>query len=208
MSPVTEVDVASIVARTSRSYDALPYTSDPFPNTHPSLLGAIARLFALEAPPLNEAGVLELGCASGGNIVPLAARHPQASFVGVDLSTAQIEAGRARIARLNLSNIALRCQSFAEIESGDASFDYIICHGVYSWVPALLRETILGVCRQHLSPRGVALVSYNVLPGWRMLQALRDCFLLHAAGAAEPAARVAAARALLRVLPQACPDEG
>jgi 2-polyprenyl-3-methyl-5-hydroxy-6-metoxy-1,4-benzoquinol methylase len=172
MSPANELDVASIVARTARSYDALPYTSDPFPNTHPSLLGAIARLFALDTAPVNEARVLELGCASGGNIIPLAARHPQASFVGVDLSKAQIEAGQARLARLNLSNIALRCQSFAEIEKGGAGFDYIICHGVYSWVPAPLREAILRICRENLSPRGVALVSYNVLPGWRMLQPL------------------------------------
>lgn len=207
MPQVDELEVASIVARTSRSYDALPYTSDPIPNTHPSLLGAIARLFALEAAPLNEARVLELGCASGGNIVPLAARHPQASFVGVDLSNAQVAAGLARIARLGLSNIALRCQSFAETETGE-TFDYIICHGVYSWVPAPLRETILRICRDNLSPRGVALVSYNVLPGWRMLQALRDCFLLHAPAEAAPATRVAAARALLQVLPQACPNEG
>lgn len=205
---MSELDVASIVARTSRSYDSLPYTSHPFPNTHPSLLGAIARLFALEAAPLTEARVLELGCASGGNIIPLAARHPHGSFTGIDLSKAQIEAGQARISQLNLSNVALHCQSFAEIEEGDASFDYIICHGVYSWVPAPLRETILRICRDNLSPRGVALVSYNVLPGWRMLQVLRDCFLLHDAADADPAARVAAARALLQVLPQACPEEG
>jgi SAM-dependent methyltransferase/methyltransferase-like protein len=208
MSPANDLDVASVVARTSRSYDALPYISNPFPNTHPSLLGAIARLFALEARPLHEARVLELGCASGGNIIPLAARNPRASFVGVDLSEAQIEAGRARVARLGLSNIALRCQSFAEIERGEGAFDYIVCHGVYSWVPAPLREAILRICRENLSPCGVALVSYNVLPGWRMLQALRDCFLLHAAADADPAARVAAARALLTALPQACPDEG
>jgi methyltransferase-like protein/trans-aconitate methyltransferase len=206
MADTAGLDVASIVARTSRSYDALPYTSNPFPNTHPSLLGALARLFALEAAPLDEARVFELGCASGGNIIPLAARHPGASFVGIDLSNAQVEAGRARIARLGLSNIDLRCQSFAEIEEGAAAFDYIICHGVYSWVPEPLRETILRLCRENLSPRGIALISYNVLPGWRMLQALRDSFLLHAGADADPAARVAQVRALLQLLPQASPD--
>jgi len=206
MPPVPDLDVASIVARTSRSYDALPYTSNPFPNTHPSLLGAIARLFALEAAPLSQARVLELGCASGGNIIPLAARHPHASFVGIDLSNNQIEAGQARIARLGLPNIALRCRSFTEIEKGEAAFDYVICHGVYSWVPEPLRETILRICRDSLSPRGIALISYNVLPGWRMLQALRDCFLLHTGSDADPAARVAETRALLQLLPKACGD--
>ena len=208
MTQAAEPDFASIVARTARSYDALPYTSNPFPNTHPSLLGAIARLFALEAAPLDEARVLELGCASGGNIIPLAARHPSASFVGIDLSEAQIEMGRARVARLNLSNIALRCRSFAENEKGEAGFDYVICHGVYSWVPKPLREAILRICRENLSPRGVALVSYNVLPGWRMLHAVRDCLVLHTTAHADPAARVAAARALLRDLPRASSDSG
>ena len=207
MSPATEPDVSAIVERTARSYDALPYTSDPFPATHPALVGAIARLFALDAAPLAQARVLELGCAAGGNIIPLAARHPQAAFVGLDLSGAQVAAGRARIAQLKLSNIELRCASFSEPAALGLAFDYVICHGVYSWVPAPLRETILRIC-SGLSPRGVALVSYNVLPGWRMLQALRDCFLLHGSADADPRARVAQARALLRFLPQACPEAG
>jgi SAM-dependent methyltransferase len=205
---MSDLDVSAIVARTSRSYDALPYTSDPFPATHPSLVGAIARLFALDAAPLKQARVLELGCAAGGNIIPLAARHPRASFLGVDLSAAQVAAGRARIAQLKLSNIELRCESFSALGALEPAFDYVICHGVYSWVPAPLRETILRICGDCLSPRGVALVSYNVLPGWRMLQALRDCFLLHASADADPRARVAQARALLQSLPQACPEAG
>jgi trans-aconitate methyltransferase len=152
--------------------------------------------------------VLELDCAAGGNIIPLAARYPQASFVGVDLSSAQVAAGQARIAQLNLANIELRRQGFSEFSARGGAFDYIVCHGVYSWVPAPLRETILRICRDNLSPRGVALISYNVLPGWRMLQALRDCFLLHATPDADPRQRVAEARVLLQLLPQACPADG
>ncbi len=207
--PPAEPDVSSIVARTSRSYDALPYTSNPFPLTHPALTGAIARLFALEAAPLGAARVLELGCAAGGNIIPLAARHPGASVLGVDLSAAQVAAGRARIADLKLTNIDIRCQSFADFAVSDAApFDYIICHGVYSWVPGPLRDAILRICRDGLSRRGVALVSYNVLPGWRMLQALRDCFLLNSTPDADPRRRAAQARALMQLLPRGAPDDG
>jgi methyltransferase-like protein len=203
----SDLDVSAIVARTSRNYDALPYTSVPFPNTHPAHTGAIARLFGLEAAPPAAARILELGCAAGGNIIPLAARAPGATVVGIDLSAAQIAAGQARIADLRLANIELRCASFSEVlDAGDAPFDYIICHGVYSWVPAPLRETILRICRTRLSERGVALISYNVLPGWRTLQALRDSFLLHASPDADPRRRVAEVRALLRELPQACPE--
>src|SRR6266700_2624123 len=132
---VSDLDLSSHLARTARSYDALPYTADPFPGTHPSLLGAIARLFAVETAPLAQARILELGCAAGGNIIPLAARHPDAAVVGVDISGAQVAAARRRIADLKLANIEIRCQSFSDVlDVADAPFDYIICHGCYSWV--------------------------------------------------------------------------
>jgi methyltransferase-like protein/trans-aconitate methyltransferase len=207
--PASDPDVSSIVARTARSYDALPYASDPFPFTHPAQVGAVARLFGLDAAPPGTARILELGCASGGNIIPLAARHPGATVVGVDLSGAQVAAGRARVAVLGLANIELRCQDFlAFAGAAEAPFDYVVCHGVYSWVPAPVRDAILRICREKLSPRGVALVSYNVLPGWRLLQALRDSFLLCASPDADPRQRVAQVRALLALMPQACPEPG
>src|SRR4029077_2009803 len=113
------------------------YGSDPFPFTHPSQVGAVARLFGLEAAPPGEARIIELVCAPGGNIIPLAARHPGAAVVGIDLSGAQVATGRARIAALGLANIELRCQDFsALVNAAEAPFDYIVCHGVYSWVPA------------------------------------------------------------------------
>ena len=42
--PPAEPDISAIVARTSRSYDALPYVSNPFPMTHPALVSAGAEL--------------------------------------------------------------------------------------------------------------------------------------------------------------------
>src|SRR5262249_44850110 len=111
-------DLSSILTRTSRSYDALPYTADPFPHTHPSLMAAIARLFAIEAPPPARARILELGCAAGGNIIPLAAHYPDAALVGVEISPAQVATGRARIADLGLTNIDIRCQSFSDLIDG------------------------------------------------------------------------------------------
>src|SRR5436309_1556438 len=93
-------------------------------------------LARLDPTYISVARVLELGCAAGGNIIPLAARNPNASFIGIDLSSAQVESGRARIAQLGLSNIELRCESFSDAAAPDAAFDYIVCHGVYSWVPA------------------------------------------------------------------------
>ena len=196
------------LARTARNYDRLPYESRAFAASQPSRIGGIARAFGLEAAPLATARVLELGCASGGNIIPHALRYPDARFVGIDLSSAQVEAGRTRIARLGLDNIDIRCESLTAIGGELGVFDYIICHGVYSWVPAAVRDAIFRVIEERLSPIGIACVSYNVLPGWRMIQPVHDAFRLDAQGDPDLPDRVARARELLDFLAAATPDRG
>ncbi|MFM5930985.1 MAG: methyltransferase regulatory domain-containing protein, partial [Novosphingobium sp.] len=171
-------------------------------------LGAMAQLFGLEAAPLETARVLELGCAAGGNIIPHAARYPKAQFVGVDLARTQVAAGRARIKSMELENVEILCKSFTEIGEELGAFDYIICHGVYSWVPAQVQDAIMKVIRARLSPVGVACVSYNVLPGWRMMQPLRDAFLLAVPDGVDMLGRVGMAREMLEFLAKTSPDKG
>ncbi len=204
---VTETadDIEAIIAKTALKYDLLPYASNPFPQSQPARIGAIAKLFGLDIAPVENARVLELGCASAGNIIPLAMRYHKAEFVGVDLSRTQVAAGRARIAALKLKNIRILCQSFTEIGDDLGSFDYIICHGVFSWVPAPVREAILRIMHERLSPVGVGFVSYNVLPGWRAMQALRDAFLLEIPDQHNSLARVQQALSLLDFLAAASP---
>ena len=115
---------------TSHDYDALPYLSLPVTYTQPNILAALAALCGLQAPSPGRARVLELGCASGGNLIPLAARFPAAHFVGLDLSARQIGDGNRRIAAFGLSNIELRSGDIAAVDVAPASFDYVICHGV------------------------------------------------------------------------------
>jgi 2-polyprenyl-3-methyl-5-hydroxy-6-metoxy-1,4-benzoquinol methylase len=201
-------DVEAIIARTALKYDLLPYESKPFAQSQPGRLAALCKLFALDAAPLEKARVLELGCASGGNIIPHAVRYPNATFMGVDLARTQVAAGRSRIKSLGLTNIEILCQSFTEIEDDLGQFDYIICHGVFSWVPAAVQDAIFRVVRARLSPVGVACISYNVLPGWRMMQPLRDAFLLEVPDSVDSLGRVAKARELLQFLKQATPDKG
>ncbi|MGB7651144.1 MAG: class I SAM-dependent methyltransferase, partial [Gallionella sp.] len=86
-------------------YDALPYVSMPITYSQPALLAAQARLRGIDAPVAETASVLEIGAASGGNIIPLAARFPNARFHGVDLAAAHIEIGQRRIDELDLSNV-------------------------------------------------------------------------------------------------------
>jgi SAM-dependent methyltransferase len=188
---LSDEHVAAAVARTSRHYDAIPYISYPATSLQPSRLAALATLFGVPTPSVRIARTLEIGCASGGHLIPLAAAFPDGQFVGIDVSQVQIDTGRSRLQRLGLNNIDLLCQSVTDLTLADARFDYIICHGVYSWVPPFIREAILRLCRQLLSPDGVAVISYNVLPGWRMFQVVRDCMMLHAGKETEIAQRSA-----------------
>jgi len=184
------------VLRTARRYDEIPYVSIPDQALQPSRLCALARLFGLAPPAPSAARTLEIGCASGGHLIPLAAAHPDAHFTGIDISPVQIAEGQARIARLGLGNVRLEVRSFTELDAADGPFDYIVCHGVYSWVSEELSEKLLQACRETLAPDGIAAVSYNVLPGWRMCQMLRDAALFHTAGADSHQTRMAATRQL------------
>ena len=185
------------------SYDEVPYPTRAFPQTHPDNLAAIATLFGLAPPAVATCRVLELGCAAGGNLIPMAAAFPDAQFLGVDLSAVQIEQGKARVQELGLTNIELRHQSISDLTESDGLFDYIICHGVYSWVPASVRDAIIRVARENLSERGIAYISYNVFPGWRLRGALRDAILFHVEGETDPRRRIAMARQMLAQLADA-----
>ena len=128
------------LAETDRNaYDELPYLRLPFPQTHPGRLAAQARLFGVTAPPVATCRVLELGCASADNLVPMAVAAPAARFVGIDLSARQIDEGRATIAALGLTNIELVAADIMAIDASFGTFDYIVAHGVYSWVPPDVR---------------------------------------------------------------------
>lgn len=117
------------------TYDDVPYDSQPFPQTHPDRLAVIGQLLSMRCAPPNRCRVLELGCAAGGNLIPLAYALPDSQFVGIDLSRVQIEEGLETIRAVALKNIDLRQLSILDVGADLGKFDYILCHGVYSWIP-------------------------------------------------------------------------
>ena len=187
------------------SYDSFPYESHAFFETHPDHLATQATLFGLRPPPVAGCRVLEIGCAAGGNLIPMALGMPSARFVGVDLSSRQIADGRAQAERFGLTNLDLRAMDLAAIGPDLGTFDYIICHGVYSWVPPAAQDAILALCRRALTPGGVAFVSFNVLPGWHERGMVREMMLYHVAAIADPAEKARAARVFLDDLIAAIP---
>ena len=52
--------------------------------------------------------MLELGCAAGGNLIPMACAFPGSHFIGIDLSESEVADGRELVAALALKNIELK----------------------------------------------------------------------------------------------------
>lgn len=196
------------VESTPNSYDEVPYESHPYPQSHPSRLFTVATLFGLAPPAVATARILELGCASGGNLVPIAEQLPETRIVGIDQSARQIADGLKVVEELGLTNLSLRHASIMDVDASFGTFDYIICHGVFSWVPTEVREKILSICAERLSPSGVAYISYNTYPGWHMRGMIRDMMRYHAAKYATPRHKTQHARALLDFLADSVRNDG
>jgi SAM-dependent methyltransferase len=182
------------------AYDALPYDNFPFRPTHPDVIGTIASLMGMRPAPFAQCRILELGCGMGGNLLNMAIAAPQSRFMGVDLSVRQIEMARDEAFAVGARNVEYAVADILSLTPDLGQFDYIICHGVWSWVPQPVRTHIFALMRDLLAPEGVGFISYNVLPGWHFRGALRS-MVQHALPAdGTPAERAAAARAYLTEL--------
>ena len=184
---------------TASSYDALPYISRPHLATYPHRVAAVARLFGMQPAPENveRCRVLELGCAQGGNILPMAVTMPQSEFYAVDASRRQIEVGCRKIHRLGLQNIRLEQIKFSDFPKDAGLFHYIIAHGIYSWISSADRDVLLEICQRHLAPNGVVYLSYNVLPGWHDRLPVREALRFHVRDTLDPDARLKRAMSML-----------
>ena len=173
------------------SYDRTPYEGLPANDSHPERLYTIGFLFGLSPQPVTASRVLELGCADGGNLIPMAYNLPGSEFLGVDLSARQIEMGRETINGLGLTNIRLEQADILDINASHGVFDYIICHGVYSWVPTPVRDKIMAIMAANLCDHGVGYVDFNTYPGWYGPETLRRLMKLHTDGIDDPRDKVA-----------------
>ena len=159
------------------SYDDFLYVSKAFASCSINSLIATARIYGLDPAPIKGARVLELGSSCGGNIIPQALYYPEATFTGIDLSSVQIKHGNELIESMGLTNVTLLEKDIMDIDDDFGTFDYILVHGIWSWVPDMVKDKILSICNRNLSDRGIAYVSYNTYPGWKRLEQMRDIML-------------------------------
>jgi methyltransferase-like protein/2-polyprenyl-3-methyl-5-hydroxy-6-metoxy-1,4-benzoquinol methylase len=189
------------------SYDDLPYPSHTYAESGVDHLAVRAILSGLEPSPLETCRVLELGCGQGLNLLALAGYYPQAEFVGVDAAAQPIEAAQQLAQQFQLNNLNFHHLNLEAIPAEWGQFDYVIAHGVYSWVSPETQTALLKICKQHLKPQGVVYISYNVYPGWHINTALRDLMFFHTRQQTDTHQRAQQARQLLAYLAENLPIE-
>ena len=148
-------------------YETQVYPPMSHPLSDPAVSAVAAKLAGLEAPHPRRARILEIGCSSGHNLIPLALRWPESRFTGIDLAQRPIDEARGRAARAGVGNVEFHAVDLREFEPEDGPFDFIIAHGFFSWVPDEVKAALLLFCRRHLSVSGVATVSFNLQCGWK-----------------------------------------
>jgi SAM-dependent methyltransferase len=200
----------SLNADKANPYDVTPYIDLSYVATHPNRLATMARLLGRKPAPVANCRFLEIGCAAGGNLLPMAYSLPNAEFVGIDYSARQIEDGKQRIRQLGLDNVKLICADVgaldAAVEAELGTFDYFVAHGFYSWTPPHVRDAMLALCKRVLRPNGIGYVSYNTYPGWHTLGMIRDAMLYHGQDADTPDEKANAGRAMASFLAQYAND--
>jgi SAM-dependent methyltransferase len=112
----------------------------------------------------------ELGSGRGLTIDVLAAANPGGHFYGVDFNPAHVRGARQLAETAGLTNVTLLENSFEELVDGKVhdlpQFDFIVLHGVYTWVGAENRKNVRRFISDFLKPGGIVYVTYNAMPGW------------------------------------------
>ena len=184
-------------------YDRVAYPTMAHPQTFVEGLAVKALLRGMNPTPPSRARVLELGCGDGFNLAAMAALNPEASYTGIDYSASTIERGRAMMEELKVPQVRLEAADIRSLDPAFGEFDYIIAHGVYSWVPEAVRNAVLATISRHLSPHGVAFVSYLALPGAYLREMVRTMVRFHTRAETGVREKTAQSRVLMQLLASA-----
>ena len=171
-------------------YQQQCYPPMSHPLADPAVSAVAAKIGGLDVPHPRRARILEIGCSSGHHLIPLAMRWPESCLVGIDLAERSIMEARERAAVAGVTNVEFHAVDLREFHPAGGPFDFIIAHGFFSWVPDEVKAALLRFCREHLSPSGIATISFNLACGWkprlpviakvRAIQQARGCGVVEA----------------------------
>jgi SAM-dependent methyltransferase len=150
------------------------YTSGFYREISPGWIATGAMLLGHRPPDLSRPfRYAELGCGHGISLNVFAAANPNGEFHGFDFNPAHVESGRRTATRAGLANAHFYELSFGDLadapEGQFPQFDFIVAHGIWSWVSPAVRQQMAAAIRRHLAPGGLLYVSYNNLAGWASL---------------------------------------
>lgn len=182
------------------TFDELPNTCNPMSYAQPDRLATLATLFGMSPPALSTCRVLELGCCDASNIISTAYSLPEATITGIDASEEKIKAGQEAISALKLTNITLQHTDILDINLESGQFDYIIAHGIFSWVSPQVQDKIFSICEHNLAPNGVAYIGFNTKPGWNVNNTIRDMMSYISVTVDDPAVKINQRKAVLKFL--------
>lgn len=167
------------------AYNSLPYNFHADIRTHPARIATLGHFYGMSPKPLEQSRILDIGCAEGANVLPIAENYPNCKIIAFDNAKKQIETANRIKGALGLTNIDFFQADIAKPDLGDEPFDYILAHGFLSWIPRHLHSCLFKCIKRYLAPQGIALVTFNTYPGWHSKWALRD-FLLTYTDANKP----------------------
>lgn len=181
----------------------IPYLRDFKPPLAPAWLDHVALVAGVE-PPRRKEGFAwcDLGCGQGVTANILAATHPGGTFYAIDAMPAHVDHARRLAAEAAIANVSFHVVDFAAaLDLELPLFDYIVAHGVYSWVDIANQRALRRFFDRRLKPGGLVYVSYNAMPGWaRDLPFQRLLRELARGSSGDSAARVDAALEIIRAL--------
>ena len=138
------------------------------------------------------------GFARGGNLIPMASSFPAPGFLGVDSSPRQVSEACELIDKLGLQNIRVEERDISTLPQ-IGTFDFIICHGTFSWVELDVQDKILDIFWP-ISRRRLLYMSYNTYPGWHFRGIAREMMCFRTRQTEDPPTRSPGTRSLLQFM--------
>jgi SAM-dependent methyltransferase len=151
------------------------YTHGFYRELSPAVISYALRMAGQRGPDSEKPfAYCELGFGQGFTLNGLAAAFPHGEFWGTDFNPSHAAQAQMLARGAGLTNLHVHDAPFQEFaDQPMPQFDYIVLHGIWSWIIPDARRGIVDFIRRKLKVGGVVYISFNALPGWAAAAPLR-----------------------------------